>query len=402
MRACLPAFGLVLVSLAAVAAAQTETAAIDDGPLVCFTVARGRDMDRENVLFVANTDGTRPAREFFRSRANARVLQRLDHDHLLVGSFGSPYALLVVDLTSGTTRELAPGAPHEFVAVHGDDVLHLGDGRQPANDNFLYATPWLAAGERRRLAETRFVRVPLVQGNLAIGITKDGEVWVVSLPRAQGRRLWTPAAGTTSLRLSLSPTGQRLAIGCVDENGHGRLHVVDTSTGAQLRQWTDLPIQVSALSSSTPALEVGWCSDTHVVCSETRGDAQGLRGSFAFVTRDLASGEVTDEATYCNLGLRHETPPVPGAAPAPTPIFEVAVDGACSVLRRVGKPKPVAAIERSKEQYQDLAVSRDGRFATARLDDDRRRFVLFTSSAGTPRELAKEWAFDITWLPATK
>src|SRR6187455_2625118 len=125
---------LVLAGLLGNAAAQTQpetqTPAIADGPLVCFTVGRGDGKDRENVLFVTNVDGTTQPREFFRSRDNARVLQRLDRDHLLVASFGSPYALLVVDLTAGTNRVLADGAPHEFVAVHGDDVLHLGDRRE--------------------------------------------------------------------------------------------------------------------------------------------------------------------------------------------------------------------------------------------------------------------------------
>jgi hypothetical protein len=400
---------LVLAGLLCSAAAQTQTEtqkdtqapAIADGPLVCFTVARGDGKDRENVHFVANVDSTAAPREFFRSHDHARVLQRLDRDHLLVASFGSPYALLVVDLGAGTTREMAPGAPHEFVAVHGDDALFLGDRREPAHDNFLYATPWRDPGERRRLAEKRFQRVPLVQGNLAIALTEDNEVWVVSLVRAQGRRLWTAERGVTDLRLSLSPAGQRLAIGCVD-NGRGLLTVVDTSTGEVLRTVADLPIQVSVDSSSTPVLEVGWRDDGHVVCSETRGDVQGMRGTFVFVTRDLATGEVIDETVYSDLGLRHEAPPVPGAVQRSTPRFEVRVDGEKSVLRAKGKPEPLASIDRANQQYEDLCVSRDGSAATARLGADRRRLVLFTAANATPRELANEWAHDITWLPAAK
>lgn len=389
---------LVLTGLLCCAAAQTEMPAIADGPLVCFTVGHGEGKDRENLHFVANVDGQAAPREFFRTRDNARVLQRLDRDRLLVASYGSPYALLVVDLTAGTTRELAAGAPHEFVAVHGDDVLHLGDRREPAHDNFFYAAPWRAPGERRRLAEARFLRVPLVQGNLAIALTEDNEVWVVSIVRAQGRRLLAAEPGVTGLRMSLSPAGQRLAIGCVDQ-GRGRLCVVDTSTGEVLRTVADLPIQVAAGSSSTPVLEVGWRDDGHVVCSETRGDVQGLRGSFVFVTRDLATGEVTDETAYSDLGLWHERPPVPGAPPKSPPQFEVTAEGGSSVLRARGSPEPLASIKRSVLQYEDLCVSRDGSAAIAR---DRRRLVLFTATATTPRELAKEWAYDITWLPASK
>jgi hypothetical protein len=203
------------------------------------------------------------------------------------------------------------------------------------------------------------------------------------------------------LRLSLSPAGQRLAIGCVDK-GRGRLTVVDTSTGAVLRTVAALPIQVSAGSSGTPVLEVGWRDDGHVVCSETRGDVQGLSGNFVFVTRDLATGEVTDETVYSGLGLWHEAPPVPGIPPKSPPQLEVTAEPGRSVLRARGNPEPLAAIERSKQQYEDLCVSRDGNAAIARLGKDRRRLVLFTAATATPRELAKEWAYDITWLPASK
>jgi len=390
---------LVLAGLLCCAAAQTPAPAIADGPLVCFTVGRGEGKDRENVHFVANVDGAAAPREFFRSGDSARVLQRLDRDHLLVASFGLPYALLVVDLGAGTRRELAAGAPYGFVAVRGDDVLHLGD--LLAQDDYFYAAPWRAPGERRRLADARFKRVPLVQGNLAVAVTKDNEVWIVSLARAQGRRLWTAPPGVTDLRLSLSPAGQRLAIGCVD-NGRGRLCVADTSTGELVRTVADLPIQVSSVSSSTPVLEVGWRDDSHVVCSETRGDVQGLRGSFVFVTRDLATGDVTDETVYGDLGLCHEAPPVPGAVQKSRPRFAVAVEGGRAVLRARDEPEPLASIERDIQQYEDLCVSRDGSAATARLGDDRRRLVLFTAANTAPRELAKEWAYDITWLPAAK
>ncbi|HEX6812122.1 MAG TPA: hypothetical protein VF384_10905 [Planctomycetota bacterium] len=397
-----PPRALLLVGLGGFVAAQQAPAAITDGPLICFTVPRGADGKRDSVFFAANVEGQAPAREFFRSKDNASVLQRLDRDHLLVASYGSPYGLLVVDLTAGTPRELAPGAPHAFVAVHGDDVLHLGDPREPANDNFLYATPWRVPGERRRLADVRLASVPLVQGNLAIGLTKEHEVWVVSLTRAQGRRLWTPPPDASWVRVCLSPAGQRLAIGSVEANGRGRLTVVDSSTGELVRTVADLPIQVSALSSSLPVLEVGWRDDNHVVCSETRGDQQGLRGTFVFVTRNLASGEVTDETAYSDLGLSHEAPPVPGAAAMGRPSFEIAVDGGQSVLRAVGTKKPLAAVELGRQQYQDLCVSHDGRAAAARVGDHRSRFVLFTPGSDTPRELAKEWVCDVTWLPASK
>ena len=61
---------LVLAGFVSCAAAQ-EVAPIADGPLVCFTVARGEGRFRENVHFVANVDGQAVPRAFFRSRDNA-------------------------------------------------------------------------------------------------------------------------------------------------------------------------------------------------------------------------------------------------------------------------------------------------------------------------------------------
>ncbi|HEX5053421.1 MAG TPA: hypothetical protein VFZ65_16710 [Planctomycetota bacterium] len=389
-----------LVGLGLPAQSPATRVAVDAGPLLCFTTAEQVSGARENVHWVASLHGDGPAAAFWRSRDNAAVLRRLDRDHLLVASFGTPYALLVVDLAAGSVRELAPDAPHGFVAVHADDVLYLGDRRDAARDDFLYATPWREPGERRRLAEARLHAVPVVQGNLAVAIGADErEVWVVSLVLGKGRRVWQAPGSARSLRLALSPAGQRLAIGHVDADGRGNLSVVDTGTGDTLRSWSALPIQVSAESSSTPTLEVGWLDDAHVVCSETRGDVRGLRGNFVFVARDLATGDVTDETVYSRLGLQHRAPPVPGAIGAPEPLFEIAADGARSVLRRVGEPEPLAQVERKTQQFGDLTVSRDGCFAAARVDGSH-RLVLFTAASRQPRDLVAAWAYDLTWLPA--
>ncbi|MEO6593686.1 MAG: hypothetical protein ABIP94_02915, partial [Planctomycetota bacterium] len=180
---CLP-LAIAFADLVLRAQVPTTAVQVDPGPLLCFATTEFGGGEREHVLWVASLQASGPAAEFWRIRDNAAVLRRLDRDHLLVASYGELYALLVVDLTGGSARELAPGAPHEFVGVHGDDVLHLGDPREGARDNFLYATPWRAPGERRRLAEARFERVPIVQGNLAIAVGEGGRtVWTVSLVR---------------------------------------------------------------------------------------------------------------------------------------------------------------------------------------------------------------------------
>lgn len=393
----------VVTGLAAFAPAQAKVVDVGAGPLLTFTVEHGGPDHRESAHFVVEVEGAGPAREFWRTGHNTGVLRRLDRHRLLAASYGDPHALVVIDLAAGTVRELAPGAPHGFIAVHGDDVLYLGDPRARGSevpDNYLYAAPW-RGGERRRLCEALFDRVPVVEGNLAVAVSpEDREVWVASIVRAEGRRLWTAPEGATSLRVALSPAGQRLAIGCVGSDGQGQLRVVDVGTGGAVASWDGLPIHVNAASSSTPVLEVGWDGDEHVVCSETRGDRLGMSGNFVFVARKLASGEVAGETAYAPIGLWH-TPPSRAHQPAPPPPQFTATDEgvAARVLRRTGSTIPLATI--AYKQHGDITFASDGRFATARtFVDGSWRILLFRSDSDEPRELATAWSHSFVWLPA--
>lgn len=385
--------------------AQSSPAPVSTGPLVCFTTNARTPDATEVTLHIAELDGTGPSRPFWRNSDNANVLARLDRDHLLLTSYGSPYALLVVDLAAGTHRVLAAGAPHGFVAVHGADVLFLGDPRGDTPDNFLYAAPWATSGERRRLAAQRFDHVREIAGNLAVGIAPDAnaaEVWVISIVRASGRAVWSAPAGTRALRTALSPGGQRLAIGCVLANGESLLTVVDLGAGTVVRSWSDLPIQVSPLSSSMPCLEVGWHDDDHVVCSETRGDRQGMRGSFVHVRRCLTSGETTDENVYDAIGLAHRPPPPPGAGSAAqtAPTFVTEIVGATTRLTRTGSSEPLATFDRAQERYGDVRVAPDGQSAVAHLGEGKNRCTLFTATSKDGRLLSQGSAYDFVWLPA--
>ncbi len=395
--------------LTAAATAQTTAVAVGNGPLLCFVVAG--DVDGEQIHRLAELEGDGPAREFWRPPANAEVLRRLDRQHLLVASYGSQYALLVLDVAAGGLRELAPGAPHGFVAVHGDDVLYLGDPRDDVpyeKDDFLYASPWREPGERRRLCTAHIARVPIVNGNLVIAVGADErDVWAISTVREQGRRLWTAEPDRTQLRFALSPGGERLAIGAVDAHGMGELRVLDVGSGAVVAHWEQLPIQVSVISSSTPTLEVGWHDDQHVVCSETRGDRKGLSGSFVYVRRDITSGDVTDETTYTELGLSHTAPATGGSSRARH--FQVirpdmAGERAIDYLVHVGSDGEMTTFaEREPRRDEPFAISPDGAFAIACVNDNAgRRVLLFSAGNEAPRQLGTGLPHSFVWLPAAR
>ena len=386
-----------LAAFAGVGIAFAQDRAVDAGPLLCFTTVRGDGAQRVDVLLLAELQVDRPPRELWRGQP-CRVLCRLDRDRLLL-SCREPYGLVVVDAAAATHFTLADGAPDGFVAVHGDDVLFLGDAREPARDDCLYAAPWRQQGERRRLCDVRLQRVPVVAGNLAIGLGGDGGIHAISLATARARALWQVPAGEADVRVALSPNGQFLAIGTVI-GGRGTLRVLETGSGEVKRTWTGLPIDLDVGSSSTPRLEVGFADDDHVVCSETQ--RQGHASAFAFVSRSIATGEVTDERPDAGSGLSHRAPPPPGAKTPPPPRFEVVRDAARSVLRAVGGDDELAVVTRSSEQYGDLAVSPlDGAFAVARTGEHRRTLLLFAPGDKPQRQLASDWAYDFTWLPAS-
>ncbi|MCB9887833.1 MAG: hypothetical protein H6838_20275 [Planctomycetes bacterium] len=402
--------GAALLPLAASVLAQaappeTVGGAIDPGQLLCFSNRESAAADAVTCLHLVELATDRAPRCIWRSPRAVRVLRRLDRDHLLLASFAEPYALLLLDAATGEHRVLAPGAPHGFVAVHGDEVLFVGDGRAKAKDNHLYAVSWRAAAAPRRCLEQRFAAVAAVVGNLAFGITEDRRrVVAVSLTSGRGRTLLQVPERERDLRVALAPGGQRLAIGSV-AGGKGHLRVVDVGSGALQREWTDLPIDVSPFSSSTPTLEVGWADDDHVVCSQTQGGGRGS-GNFVFVHRDLGTGEVTLEDLYAPVGLAHLRPPPPDAAPPDEgePRFQILtkLPTGKSTLNRAGADEPLVAIEAAHEQYQDLAISPDGAHATARCGPKKQRLCLFAGDDDAERELSTNWSFDLVWLPASQ
>ena len=155
--------------------------------------------------------------------------------------------------------------------MHGDHVLYLGDNRWGRSDNHLYSRSWREHGDARKLAEPLLQSVPIVSGNLAFAVT-DGEreVWSISLVSGKSRKLLELPEKAMSVRLALSPGGQRLAIGAA-VMGRGQLTILDLGSGKQLRQWQGIAIEVALLSSSMPTLECNWADQEHIVTSETLG-----------------------------------------------------------------------------------------------------------------------------------
>lgn len=392
-------------TLQALLVAQTLPAPVGDGPLLCFRTDHDAGAHHEVTLHVTELGEHDLTKPFWRGRHNVEVLRRLDRDHLLLASYGEPYALLVVDLPAGTQAMLADGAPHEFVAVRDDVVLHLGDPREPARDNFFYATPWHQPADRRRLCEQRFDAIAQIEGNLAVGLAaNETSVWIVSLLHASGRKVWTAPTGVHNVRVALSPGGQRLAIGCVATDGKGVLAVVDTGTGVVLHSWPELPIQVSPFSSNRPCLEVGWFDDAEVICSETRGDRNGMRGDFVHVRRSLATGAITDEHAYASIGLSHRAPPPPrtpsATEPLSVPVFTTEVVDKAIRLLRAGQREPLAVGPDDATHRGETRVAPDGQSAVACGGGEPPACVLFTATGKEPRRLAAQGARGFLWLPA--
>lgn len=388
--------------------AQSLPAPVGAGPLLCLTI-NSFDGNDGVTLHVAEIEGDGPARPIWHNHTSARVLARLDRQHLLLASQGDPDALLVVDLDNGNHRSLADGAPSEFVALHGDAVLHFGDSRSKRptaagsreNDHFLYRTPWREPLARRRLCEQRFDRVAQITGEVVVAVTpNEGSVWVVDLVRATGRALWDAPEGSHQIRVSMSPSGQRLAIGCVGPSGLGQLTVVDLGSREVLRSWPDLPIDLAPESSDRPTLMVGWHDDAHVLCSQTRLGDRGVGGNFVHVRYDLASGEKVAEHVYARLGLRHRLPLADGSnAARPPSAFRAAIEGRETRIWRVGAEQPLATFSGILD-FDTWSIAPDGQSVVVHAAGSPDRCSLFVAAKRDSRTLFERRAHDITWLPA--
>jgi hypothetical protein len=126
-----------------------------------------------------------------------------------------------------------------------------------------------------------------------------------------------------------------------------------------------------------------------------------MSGNFVVVRRNLASGEVADETAYAPIGLWHDPPPRAHRPAPPPPLLMAVDDGRARVLRRAGSATPLATS--ADHQYEDIAVSGDGRYAASRKKADAGwQVLLFRGDADEPRELAPVWAHSFVWLPAAQ
>lgn len=372
---------------------------LDQGPLICFSKAAVGEPQCVD-LYAASCNGEQQGKRFWRNTGNTKVVARLDHTHLLVASYGEPYALIVVDTKTGMHRVLAEGSPSSFVAVHKSDVLYLGDNRWDKGEHHLFARSWRVEADRRKLAEPRFDSVPIVLGNLAIGVTAGSkEVWSISLTRSKARKLYELPTGANRVQLSMAPGGQRLAIGA-NRIGRGHLAVIDLGSAKLLNSWDNLEIGLSRLSSSTPTVKVNWFDDEHVVSSETRGSGRGFgSGNFTFIRRSIETGKITDDASYGPLELCHRAPPRPGAAKAPVPEFQVQTEGDEYLLMQKGKKDPIQAVPKNYRTGAKIQLAKNSAFAIVKLTHNPQLVQLYRPTK-PPLALSSTGGTAWRWLPA--
>lgn len=368
------------------------------GPVVCFE-RNSPGTPHQVSIYATNCDGDQKARRFWINSGNADVVARLDQSHILVASYGEPYGLIVVDTKTGSHHLLAEGSSHSFVAQRREEVLFLGDNRWGKGDNHLYARNWRTLGARRKLAEPTFASVPLIEGNLAIGVTAgERQVWAISLARGKGRKVYELPQGASQTRLTLAPNGLRLAIG-TSINWRGHLAVVDLGAAKVLNRWDGLNISLSPLSSFSPTVECNWFDDEHVVSSETIGQGRN-GGHFAWVRRNVATGKITDESAYGPMVLRHTRPPRAGAEPAPQ-LFSIATEGDRLLLMQQGKKEPVQSVPKDYRHGAKIRLSPDGRFAIVHLERDPRLCQLYRPGL-RPLAVSDAGALEWRWLPAIR
>lgn len=391
MRLPHPLPTLLTIALAPPANAQAAQH-LHPGPALVFTTIETVDVTRREIVHLAEIEGSQ-VYELHRGRLAARVLQRLDRDHVLL-SQREPAGLVVVHVPSGSRHTLAEGRSR-FVGQHGERVLFQD---RAAGDGPLLHVDWRDPDAPAPVTEARFSSVPLIAGNIAFGLTaRHREVWLASLTTGRARRVATIPNGHTRPRLALSPGGTRLAVSAVDRGRRGWLQVVDVATGEALQTWKGLPIFLSVDSSGSPALEIAFQDDEHIAWSESRGNPRGMAGNFVWITRSLADDELVDEVVYGNLGSYHQRP----VFEPPQPRYEIARGGESSELRTM-TGDVLATVPRQREQYEDVAVSRPaGRFATARLGDNREFLTLFRPDS-EPRRLSTSWAYGLLWLRAAR
>lgn len=409
------ALAVLLVCATTVAQGPTALpATVGKGPLVYFHIDEGEAGDAVERLFVADLEGKGPAKEVLRVRGEVpfhevhrmsrgigpfglEVLERLDSTHLLIGNQVEPTSLGVLDVQAGRFRALVPSAPSSFVGVHDGEVVHFGSDHDPGH---LLATPWREPGPTRQLTDIDFERVEQIHGDVALAVP-PGEtgIWRIDLVKGGAKLLFRSADGEKELRGRLSPSGHRLAVGSVDA-GRGVLRIVDPTSGEVLRQWRDLQITLSHVSSFPSTLELAWNGDDEVITSESRPKSD-YEVPFVAVRRRISDGAVLGEAVYAEHETNHNPPPVPAVGKPPVPNFTDASDCTRARLHRRDRKEPLW--EGPNDGHgAPFEISPEGAFAVVRQADAAGdRILLFSGDSDAPRLLARGKVTDFWfWLPA--
>jgi hypothetical protein len=399
--------------------------AISDGPLLAFSTFATGDAGRAGGKALTVFDPQRGAS--YRALAGIRgpitCEARLDARRALMRPYGDPEGLVVVDFEDESHRLLTP-APFGFVAVVGDEVLHLGEARR--GDATLYAADWRRPKAPRRVHAGPLIGKPVVRGGVAFALSAGASPSLLRIDVATGAATslmpLQPHRLTPRLRISASPDGRRVALvaasaadldGAGDDANRGAaLRVLDASDGTVLGSADSVDIHVSFYSSQTPTLRTAWIDDDRLRWSETfvsAVDPQGRKTeSFRFVEWRISTGERKERDAYSPLGLGHADPERPEDAGSKGGRRAIGLfERDTGLLWFKGDVDPIADVRQSKqhggEVWQDLTVSQDGVFASVRSGRGAaRRLDLFDGRDRSRRTLATGATFDIEWIPAVR
>lgn len=304
--------------------------------------------------------------------ASLNVLDRLDHDHLLVQT----PALACFEMSTGRLLPLSEQRVKP-VSLNVDRLIYL-DG-----EHLVYRSPH----EPPRTLARRKILAFLGEDEEALYAWTGSELYRVE-KSGEGETL---LGGRPAASVALSPDHTRMAIGSV-AGSEGQVEVIELATSRLLARRTGLPLQLDPRSQQPPQLQLGWMDPDTVRYSVSeltrerdpeffsdRSREQPI-GYFRWRDLNLATGQETDQGRYSRLGLRHR-PPIPEA------LREERVIQRDELRLWLPDPNLLGAAS---------IISQDGLWAALRLKGS----LFLLDREGTLHELAQGPVRDLVFLPA--
>ncbi len=343
--------------------AGARPVAVSNGPLLSYRHA--------NKLYLVDLSRSLKPQTLLEP-ASLNVLDRLDHDHLLVQT----PALACFEMSTGRLLPLSEKRVKP-ISLNDDRLIYL-DG-----EHLVCRSPH----EPPRTLARRKIVAFLGEDEEALYAWTGSELYRVE-KSGQGETL---LGGRPAASVALSPDHTRLAMGSV-AGGKGQVEVIELATSRLLARRTGLPLQLDPGSQQPPQLQLGWMDPDTVRYSVSeltrerdpeffsdRSREQPL-GYFRWRDLNLTGGQETDQGRYSRLGLRHR-PPIPEALREERVIQRDEL--------RLWLPDPNLLGGAS-------IISQDGLWAALRL----KRSLFLLDQEGTLHELAQGPVRDLVFLPA--